>query len=240
MGEILERIRSAEPLAFSHRGRSLPADLIAVCRKAMRRQPRNRYKTALDLADDLRAFAAGRIVQARQASGAERAGRWVRRRPLTAALLFLGLLAASILGFAGLFFANANQNGMDALSMRIAAAESRKSQIAKELLESQNGERRVEYYHRILLADRETAEGDKTRARQLLDECPVNLRHWEWHYLNDRLVRPGMEYLSLSGPTQYVTAITYHKDGSLLAAAAGAAPGDFDDPCARERCSFGE
>ena len=226
--ETLERIRSAEPLVFSHKGRKPPADLIAVCRKAMRRQPKSRYKTALDLADDLRAFAAGRPVQARQSPAAERAGRWVRRRPLTAALVLVCILVVSGLCFAGIFYATGTYNDMHELSLRADAAEDGREKIAKRLSDSQNDQKRVEYYHRILLADRETAEENKSRARQLLDECPVNLRHWEWHYLNDRLVRPGREYLSLTGPAQNINGIAYSPNGRLLAAAA--ATRKPDDP----------
>jgi hypothetical protein len=225
-GETLELIRAGEPLTFSPNSRRTPVDLIAVCRKAMRRQPKNRYKTARDLADDLRAFAAGRPVQARQASGTERAGRWVRRRPLTAALLFLCLLAVPVVCFASLFFVKATHNDMDELSMRAAAAESRKSKLAKELLDSQNGEKRATYYYHILLADRAMAEGNRGGARLLLDNCPADLRHWEWHYLNSREVRPGKGYLSLSGPADYVNAITYSPDGRRLAAAATRKTGD--------------
>jgi eukaryotic-like serine/threonine-protein kinase len=238
-GETLERIRCGEPLVFSHNGRGLPVDLVAVCRKAMRRQPRNRYKTALALADDLRAFAAGRPVQARQASTSERAGRWVRRRPVTAALLFLCLLAVPVVCFAGIFSVKATHNDMDELSMHAAAAESRRSQLAKELLDSQNAEKRATYYHRILLADRATAEGNRDRARQLLDNCPVDLRHWEWHYLNNRLVRPGKGYLNLTGPAQNVNAIAYSPDGLRLAAT-GASRQKIGDPAVMGEVSIWE
>jgi len=229
-GETLERIRAGELPAFSNKGRGLPFDLIAVCRKAMRRQPKNRYKTALDLADDLRAFAAGRPVQARQASASERAGRWVRRRPLTTALLFLCLLAVAAICFAGIYFVTATYYDMRELSLHADGADSRRSELAKRLLDSQNAEKRITYYHRILLADRAAAADDRERARQLLDSCPVDLRHWEWHYLNDRLAQPGKGYLSLTGPAQHVNAIAYSPDGRRLAAATGAAPRNFGDP----------
>jgi eukaryotic-like serine/threonine-protein kinase len=225
-GETLELIRAGEPLTFSHNSRRTPVDLIAVCRKAMRRQPKNRYKTALDLADDLRAFAAGRSVQARQASASERAGRWVRRQLLTASLLFLFLLAVPAICLVALFFVNATHNDVDELTTRVAAAESLRSQIAKKLLDSQNDEKRATYYHRILLADRATAEGNRGRARQLLDNCPVDLRHWEWQYLNNHLARPGKGYLSLTGSAEYINAITYSPDGRRLAAAATRNLGD--------------
>jgi hypothetical protein len=43
--------------------------------------------------------------------------------------------------------------------------------------------RNTSYFLGIGLAFNEYNAGNTARANQLLDECPVNLRHWEWHYL---------------------------------------------------------
>ena len=79
--------------------------------------------------------------------------------------------------------------------------------------------------HHILLADRELRAGDGNRARQLLGDCPADLRDWEWRYLNYRTNTFGQpEYLILKG-TGPVPDFAFSPDGRRLAAASdGAAP----------------
>src|SRR5262249_25523053 len=40
------------------------------------------------------------------------------------------------------------------------------------------------YYQRIAPAEREYTANNLSRMQQLLEECPEELRGWEWHYLN--------------------------------------------------------
>src|SRR5262249_10950900 len=44
-------------------------------------------------------------------------------------------------------------------------------------------ERQNAYYQRIALAEREWSANNLGRMQQLLDECPDDLRGWEWSYL---------------------------------------------------------
>ena len=44
-------------------------------------------------------------------------------------------------------------------------------------------ERRDSYFHRIALSQRELSVNNLGGALQLLDECPEDLRQWEWYYL---------------------------------------------------------
>jgi serine/threonine-protein kinase len=59
----------------------VPRDLEAVCLKCLQKEPRDRYATAEELADDLRRFLAGRPVLARPPSAWRRAVGWARRHP---------------------------------------------------------------------------------------------------------------------------------------------------------------
>jgi WD40 repeat protein/ribosomal protein S27E len=67
-------------------------DLETITLKCLEKDPSSRYATARDLTSDLRRFLAGETITARPASQIERAWRWVKRRPASAALL--GLLTA--------------------------------------------------------------------------------------------------------------------------------------------------
>lgn len=78
----------------------VPRDLEMIVGKAMAREPRDRYATAQELADDLERFLSDRPVKARRIAVVERLGRWCRRYPAVAALsaAVMMLLTGSGLG----------------------------------------------------------------------------------------------------------------------------------------------
>src|SRR5439155_21290312 len=85
----------ARPRALAPR---IPRDLEIIVLKALRKDPRRRYRSADELAEDLRRFLAGEPIKARRTGELERLGLWCRRKPavaaLTAALLLLVLAVA--------------------------------------------------------------------------------------------------------------------------------------------------
>jgi tetratricopeptide (TPR) repeat protein/predicted Ser/Thr protein kinase len=72
-------------------------DLEAICRTCLSRDPKARYASARDLADDLDRYLAGQPVRVRAVGRLRRFGRWCRRQPviagLSAALLVLFVTA---------------------------------------------------------------------------------------------------------------------------------------------------
>jgi serine/threonine protein kinase len=70
----------------------LPPDLRAIVAKAMAKEAPARYPTAFELAEDLKRFAAGHLVAARDYSAASRLARFVARHPL----LMFALVAAAV------------------------------------------------------------------------------------------------------------------------------------------------
>src|SRR5262249_7129023 len=100
--ETIDQIQTKEPVPPSQVRPGLSADLDAICLMCLCKQPRRRYRIALELADDLRRCAEGLPVQARPANGLVQLGKWVRRRPVVAVLLLLcGLIAcgAALAGY---------------------------------------------------------------------------------------------------------------------------------------------
>jgi serine/threonine-protein kinase len=101
--ETLHEVLHEEPLPPRQLLRGLPRDLETVCLKCLRKEPRRRYATAQELADDLARFLDGKPVKARRVGPAERVARWARRRPGTAVLLAAVLLLGALAAGAGLW-----------------------------------------------------------------------------------------------------------------------------------------
>jgi WD40 repeat protein len=93
--EILERVQGDPTPCPGAANPDVPRDLRAVCRRCMEKDPRDRYASAADLAEDLGRFLGGYPVKARRLRPLTRAARWAGRNPLgTAAVVVItGLLA---------------------------------------------------------------------------------------------------------------------------------------------------
>jgi serine/threonine protein kinase/WD40 repeat protein/Tfp pilus assembly protein PilF len=95
---LIEQIRDQEPARPRVRDPSIPRDLEIIVLKAIRKDPRRRYQSADELAEDLRRFLAGEPIKARRTGELERIRLWCRRKPavaaLTATLLLLVLAVA--------------------------------------------------------------------------------------------------------------------------------------------------
>lgn len=98
--DTLEQVRTREPVAPRQLQPKIPADLETICLKCLRKERNQRYATAGDLADDLRAFLEGRPISARPVGNLERGWRWCRRKPWTVAFLGASMLvvAAIVVG----------------------------------------------------------------------------------------------------------------------------------------------
>jgi hypothetical protein len=71
-------------------------DLETVLLRALAKDPRERYATAAEFADDLVRFPAGEPVLARRPSARDRAKRWAGRHPATVATALVTLLVVGI------------------------------------------------------------------------------------------------------------------------------------------------
>jgi hypothetical protein len=164
--EVLELVRSHEPVSPRALNAEVPRDLETICLKCLAKEPWKRYATAQELADDLARWRRGEPILARRATRAERALKWARRRPAAAALLAVTVAAAAVIGI-GLW-----------KSARQADESERKDRAAKEEL------RRERYPATLAQVEDALAAGQMDEARRLLEEeCPAELRGWEWRYL---------------------------------------------------------
>ncbi len=86
-----------EPVPPRHLQPKTPRDLETICLKCLRKEPKQRYASAGDLAEDLVRFLGGKPITARRIGRLERGWRWCRRDPALAA----ALAAAALLLVAG-------------------------------------------------------------------------------------------------------------------------------------------
>jgi serine/threonine protein kinase/formylglycine-generating enzyme required for sulfatase activity/dienelactone hydrolase len=98
--QVIGQILSKEPRRPRQIDRHIPTDLETICGKAMAKEASRRYRTAGELADDLRRYLDGHVIRAKRPGVTRGLIKFVRRHPATVALgtaaAILGVLAASI------------------------------------------------------------------------------------------------------------------------------------------------
>jgi WD40 repeat protein/serine/threonine protein kinase len=163
--EVLQQITAEEPRLPRRLNPALPAELETIVLKAMAKGPEERYATAQEMADDLQRFLDDQPIKARRLSLWGRTKKWARRHKtvVRAALVVLMLAVVGLAASTALIW-----------------------QAKQELGTALERERQTSYYQRIALAEREWSANDLSRVEQLLDDCPADLRCWEWHYLKRR------------------------------------------------------
>ncbi len=98
-GEVIRQVQVDEPIPPRKLAPRTHRDLETVCLKAMAKEPRHRYRSALELAQDLERFCAGESILARREGVAHKVWRKVRRRPIAATLMLVLTVAAIASGY---------------------------------------------------------------------------------------------------------------------------------------------
>lgn len=98
--EVIEQVRTAEPVRPSEIEPRVPKDLETICLKCLQKEPTHRYTSAQDLAADLQRYLNNEPILARPTSRWERFVRLCRRHPSEARLVGLvaGLLVTMTIG----------------------------------------------------------------------------------------------------------------------------------------------
>jgi WD40 repeat protein len=167
--ETLLLVRSQEPVPPSRLQPRLTRDLETICLKCLQKEPRRRYASAGELADDLERFLAGKPIRARPVGTAEKGLLWARRNP-TVALLLLLLSLTVCGGLAGVTW-----KWLEALE------QGRRAEAGQQDALWQG------YRARIAAAVAALQHQDVGVAARQLEAAPEHLRGWEWRHLSSRL-----------------------------------------------------
>jgi WD40 repeat protein/serine/threonine protein kinase len=95
----LAQLKDQEPVPPRRLQPLVDRDLETICLKCLQKEPAKRYASALGLAEELRRYLAKEPILARPTGSLERAVKWMRRRPVDAALL-AAVVLVTVVGFA--------------------------------------------------------------------------------------------------------------------------------------------
>ncbi|OHB76631.1 MAG: hypothetical protein A2W31_10535 [Planctomycetes bacterium RBG_16_64_10] len=201
---LIRRVLEEDAPSLRRLNRHIPRDLETITLKCLEKDPRRRYDTAHDLADDLERFLANRPIQARPITKAARPWRWCRRNPMGASLAAV-LLVLAIAG--------------PLVAVKFAWL-ARSEWVARQ--SADNAQRLAAtrlYVSDVGLAYHAWEEGNTERVHTLLTRHlpgpgAKDRRGFEWHYLW------GQYQKALQIPTlrhEALASLAFSPDGAILA-----------------------
>ena len=186
----------------------VPRDLATICMKCLEKEPRRRYSTAGELADDLQRLLRGEPIHAPPAGFWEHGWKWARRRPAAAALVAVSISAVALLATGSIVhnvqltaaIDEALQRGNEARQFAAVADHEREQSLQQAGVARQQLDTTRRSLYTIQLSQvAEMWRSDSGRALALLDDeerCPKPFRDLAWgifHHLcsQDRVLATG-------------------------------------------------
>ncbi len=201
--EILDQVQRGEFPPPRQVNPWIPRALEAICLRAMALRPEDRYGSPAALAGDIERWLADEPVSAYAEPWPARLGRWARRH--RSAVVAAGLLLAAVAVIATVAAILVDGSRRTAERARFAEADARRQAETQQYLSD------------VALAGREWMAGNMTRVEDLLNGCPADPRHWEWHFLKRQ---GGAGLRTLVGPhVGWVTGLAFSPDGKRLGSA---------------------
>jgi len=129
--DTLMMVLEAEPVTPRALNPKLDRDIETICLKCLEKDPRRRYASAQELADDLERFLSRKPIKARRVNPLSRGWRWCRRNPWPATAAAVILLLAIVSTFAAVSLRNRLWQSIvqQARSERLAGDRARSMQL---------------------------------------------------------------------------------------------------------------
>lgn len=220
--EVLRQVREEEAGPPSWHARRIPRDLDTICLKCLQKEPRRRYATALELADDLTRFLNGQPIRARRVGPMERAWMWARRQPVLASALVSLVIALTTGAAVSTWFAfRADRKAQEAREASAEAIRTRNAlarQTASQLLAhgAERGERgQVTAGLRSMLDALQTLTGHDSEDDDLRRVIRTDLAAWSTRTATLRARLPVLDTTAVAFRPDGGALMTVHGDGSV-------------------------
>jgi len=218
---VLQMLLTGPPTGVHTIDPTVPAELAAVCEKAMAREQTARYETMMAMAEDLRAYLEGRVVRAYETGALAEFRKWVSRNRgialAVAALLVVaigGTLALALQQGAKFRAVSAAQQQTDRARQRAEENERKALESERSAVASERRARRQSYVANVLAAEAGLRVHKTREAKQRLEACDPAMRGFEWRHL---LLVSDTSDAALRGHQGVVTAVAFSPDGARIA-----------------------
>ncbi|HEX3147229.1 MAG TPA: protein kinase [Gemmataceae bacterium] len=246
------QVMADDPVPPSKLRAKLPRDLETICLKCLAKEPRKRYASSADLADDLHRYLHGEAIAARPVAPWERAIKWMNRHPAATVMGVTSGLAVATLLMVSLYFNVLLQEAADNLekqrsdareAQRVALTEKQKADDeriasdrqkteainARQEAEAKKSEAERGVFALQLFKAAALGERDPQRALRLLDDrdrCPERLKDFTWRYVRGQCLVSEQVIGVQQGANGVPPAarVDHSPDGKLVATASGVDP----------------
>ncbi len=171
-GDLLTTVADLRRIDPGKLSQTLRGEVDLIVMKCLEKDRNRRYESASALAVDIQRYLNDEPVQACSPSAIYRFRKFARRHKVP-------FVTGAAVAVAALVAVGSLISGVIVL----AASNAQVRQEQNQTQQAFEREKETSYVQRIALAERELAAGNVGRAEELLDQCPLDRRGWEWYFL---------------------------------------------------------